>query len=111
MENEIKKIEAFDVDDVSTKLIIIEDDVLRRLRRLRIISETTNRVSASAVEALRLAYWTTDYQSPYEGLDNVMNMATRMMSKFPMISEELISISSDIEKIKTIISKINEYCG
>ena len=110
MKNEINEIKT---DDIATRLLTLDENVFRKLKRIKMMCEKNER-STEEIDSIISAYWNIDCKSsPYNGLDNVISMlnSSDMANDIPMISEEIISISNDIESLKTAIRKINELCG
>lgn len=96
---------------IDTRLLILDDSVLRKLRRIKMMCEKNER-STEWIDIIITAYYNIECVRPYNGLDNVISMLNSSdMANDPMVSKEIISISDDIETLKTIIRRINELCG
>ena len=111
--NEIKTtVVEYYLDAIDTGLLLLDDNIMRKMRRIKILCEKNER-STEWIDIIITAYYNIDCVSPYNGLDNVISMlnSSDMANDIPMISEEIISISNDIEKLKIIIRAINKLCG
>ena len=107
-----KEINEIKTDDIATRLLTLDENVFRKLKRIKMMCEKNER-STEWINIIITAYYNIDCVSPYNGLDNVISMlnSSDMTNDIPMISEEIISISNDIEKLKAIIRAINKLCG
>ena len=107
-----KEINEIKTDDIATRLLTLDENVFRKLKRIKMMCEKNER-STEEIDSIIEAYFNIECVSPYEGLDNVVALLNNsdMANDIPMISEEIISISDDIKNLKTVIRRINELCG